>query len=415
MSGAGAREGDALHVSDVTMFYAARSGGIRRYLQEKRRWLQAQPGFRHSLVLPRHAAAGESTVEVPSLPLPFSHGYRLPLARRAAARALVELRPDVIEAGDPYRLAWAAVDAGQTLGVPVVGFYHSDMPRVVGKACGAAAERLAEAYTRRLYSRFDLVLAPSACMVQRLRELGLPRVERQALGVDSRVFHPTRRSQGWRLRLGAGPRDRLLVFVGRFATEKNLPVLHAMLERLGPGHILVLVGSGTPPPEHRAVKVVPFIADPARLAGLIASCDLFVHAGDQETFGLAPLEAMACGLPVVAARAGGLAELVDDSVGCAVPLPGGDTWADTLASGMAAAVKRLCADGLQPLREAARRRAESYDWERILPGIAARYAALGRHRELPLPGLELEQHEVAQPEMGQPVMGQPKMGQPGLP
>jgi len=64
------------------MFYAARSGGIRRYLQEKRRWLQARPGFRHSLVLPRHAAVGEEAVEVPSLPLPFSHGYRLPLATK---------------------------------------------------------------------------------------------------------------------------------------------------------------------------------------------------------------------------------------------------------------------------------------------------------------------------------------------
>lgn len=402
MSSAGPREGAALHVSDVTMFYAARSGGIRRYLQEKRRWLQARPGFRHSLVLPRHAAVGEEAVEVPSLPLPFSHGYRLPLARRAAARALVELQPDVIEAGDPYRLAWAAVDAGQALGVPVVGFYHSDMPRVVGKACGAAAERLAEAYTRRLYSRFDLVLAPSVCMVQRLRELGLSRVERQALGVDSRVFHPQRRSQGWRLRLGAGPRDRLLLFVGRFAAEKNLPVLYTMLDRLGSGHILVLVGNGTPPPAHPAVRLVPFISDPARLAGLIASCDLFVHAGDQETFGLAPLEAMACGLPVVAARAGGLAELVDDSVGCAVPAPD----PATLAAGMAEAVKRLCADGLQPLREAARSRAEAYDWERILPGIAARYAALGRQPALAVPGLE-----PGQPGIGT-LQGQPGMGQP---
>jgi alpha-1,6-mannosyltransferase len=359
-----------MHVSDVTMFYSAHSGGIRRYLVEKRRWLQARPGYRHSLVLPRLAASGESTVEVPSLPLPFSRGYRLPLARQAAARAMVALRPHVIEAGDPYRFAWAALDAGQALGVPVVGFYHSDLPRLVGRLWGAGCERLAESYVRRLYARFDLVLAPSACMLRTLRELGLERVERQPLGVDTQVFRPSRGGPQWRARLGARPGERLLVFVGRFAAEKNLPVLYAMLDDLGPGYRLVLVGNGVPPPARDELRVVPYIADPRRLAELMASCDLFVHAGDQETFGLAPLEAMACGLPVVAAGAGGLAELVDDSVGRSLP-PG-----DGLAADMARAVRELCARDLAPLRLAARLRAAAYDWEHILPQMVARYAAL---------------------------------------
>ena len=375
-----------MHVADVTMFHAVHSGGVRRYLQEKRRWLRERTGYRHSLVLPSRAAAeGDDVVELPSLPLPFSHGYRLPLARRDATRALVELQPDVIEAGDPTHLAWAALEAGQRLGVPVIGFHHSDLPRAVARACGRTAGRLAEAYIRNLYRRFDLVLAPSQCMVQQLQALGVPQVEHQALGVDSHTFHPDRASKGWRLRLGAGPGDRLLVFAGRFAVEKNLPVLYSMLDRLGPGHILVLVGGGSPPPAHPAVRVLPFIGNGSRLAALIASCDLFVHAGDQETFGLAPLEAMACGVPVVAARAGGLAELVDDSVGCAVPADD----ADTLASGMAEAVCRLCEGELQPLREAARRRAEAYDWERIVPTMAARYASFGQRLEMSpvVPGL----------------------------
>lgn len=368
-----------MHVCDVTMFYSAHSGGIRRYLLEKRRWLQTRPGCRHSLVVPRRAASdGEPTVEVPSLPLPFASGYRLPLARNAAARALVKLGPQLIEAGDPYRLAWAALDAGEILGVPVIGFHHSDVPRILGRVCGPRAERLAEAYLRRLYARFTRVLAPSICMVERLRELDIQHVEHQPLGVDTRVFRPlhplSRHRDLWRTHLGAGSGERLLVFVGRFAPEKNLPLLYAMMDRLGPGYLLVLVGHGTPPPSRRDVRVVSYIREPARLASLVAACDVFVHAGDQETFGLAPLEAMACGLPVVAARAGGLAELVDGSVGRAVPA---DDW-NTLVTGMAHAVRELAADGLQSLRQAARRRAESYDWELILPAIAARYAALGQ-------------------------------------
>lgn len=193
-----------MHVCDVTMFYASQSGGIRRYLQEKRRWLQTRPQYRHSLVLPsRAAAADECVMEVPSVPLPFSHGYRLPIATQPAVRALVALRPDVIEAGDPYHLAWAALDAGQALGVPVTGFYHSDLPRLARKLGGVPAERLAEAYVRRLYSQFDAVLAP--CMVERLRALGVGRVHRQPLGVDTAVFRPERRDEAWRTRLGVHP------------------------------------------------------------------------------------------------------------------------------------------------------------------------------------------------------------------
>lgn len=363
-----------MHVSDVTMFYASQSGGIRRYLQEKRRWLEARPPFRHTLVLPRLAVErGESAVELPSVPLPFSQGYRLPLARGPAVRALAGLAPDIIEAGDPYHLAWAALDAGQTLGVPVVGFYHSDLPRIVRKLCGPRGERLAESYVRRLYSQFDLVLAPSQCMADRLGALGVTRVARQPLGVDTRTFHPERRSPTWRLRLGAKREDRLLVFVGRFAAEKNLPDLYDAMDRLGPGHMLILVGAGKPlPPRRSDVRVVPYISDAERLASLIASCDCFVHAGDQETFGLAALEAMACGVPVIAAQAGGLAELVDDEVGAAVSAEPGRGFGAALA----AAVTELFARNLGPIRAAARRRARQYDWERVLPEIVSRYAAL---------------------------------------
>lgn len=359
----------AMHIADITMFYAAQSGGVRRYLEAKRQWLRSRPGYRHSLVLPQGAAApDDGTVIVPSLPLPFSRGYRLPVIKHPAVRALVELKPQLIEAGDPYRLAWAALDAGQLLGVPVVGFYHSDLPRALGRLWGARSERLAAAYVRRLYGTFDLVLAPSAAMVARLREMGVDRVCRQPLGVDSDDFRPQRRSAEWRRRLGVTPGERLLLFVGRFAAEKNLPLLLAALDRLGPGHVLVLVGHGPAPPPRADLRLVPYVGDRRRLASLIASCDVFVHAGDQETFGLAVLEAMACGVPVVAAHAGGLAELVDATVGATVPAND--------ASALADAVHGLFARDLGPVRAAARRRAQAYDWRRVFPPLVARYDAL---------------------------------------
>lgn len=372
----------ALHVADVGPFSTA-SVGARRYLQEKRLWMQAQPDYHHSLVLPCRTEADElddEVVELPGLSLPFSRSGRVPLGTGGAYRTLLELRPDIIETADNWQLAWGALDAGQELGVPVVHFCHNDFSRSANRMGGQTAEKLAEVYARNLYTRFDHVLAPSQYLADRLIELGVPHAQHQTLGVDTITFHPSSASKGWRLRLGAAPGERLLVFAGRFATEKNLPTLYAMLDQLGPGYKLILVGNGTRMSEHPAVQVVPYFADSSRLAAVIASCDVFVHAGTEETSGIAALEAMACGVPVVAAQAGALAEVVDSNVGSSVPAAN----LDALAEGMAEAVRRLCADDLQPLREAARLRAEDYDWARIMPNLAARYSALGHHVIEPL-------------------------------
>jgi alpha-1,6-mannosyltransferase len=360
-----------MHVADVTMFYGARGGGVRRYLHAKHRWLASRPGYRHTLVVPRRAAIPEpdaDTIDVPSVPLPFTSGYRLPVAKRSAVRALAGVHPDVIEAGDPYRFAWAALDAGRSLGVPVVGFYHSDLPHVVARHYGQRAERLAQAYVRRLYSRFDLVLAPSASTVAKLRALGLQHVRFQPLGVDTSVFRPQRRSRVWREYLGIRPLQRLLVYVGRSAPEKNLAVLLGALDRLGPSYMLAVVGPTSLAHSSPNVRLVPYVNDAQQLAALLATADAFVHAGDQETFGVAALEAMACGIPVVAPNAGALAELVDDDVGLRVQ--------PRDAGALAAGIEALFECDVAQLGAAARRRAERYDWNRVLPDIVRRYSAL---------------------------------------
>src|SRR5687767_9898341 len=123
-----------MHVADVTMFYAPQGGGVRRYIEAKREWLLATAGCSHTLLVPKASSAPpeHDTIGLPSFPLPFSNGYRVAMRRSPAARRLVSLRPSLIEAGDPYTLAWAALAAGEELGVPVVAFCHSDLPRLLG-------------------------------------------------------------------------------------------------------------------------------------------------------------------------------------------------------------------------------------------------------------------------------------------
>jgi alpha-1,6-mannosyltransferase len=359
-----------MHVADVTMFYAPQGGGVRRYIEAKRAGLRAR-GWSHTLLAPSRAAAAQDrdTVSLSSIPLPLSNGYRLPVSSSRAVAELVAIAPAIIEAGDPYHLAWAALEAGRRLAVPVVGFVHSDLPRVLGVRYGASAERLAARYYGRLYRQFDAVLAPSMTVTARLRAWGVSQAQHQPLGVDLDVFSPRRRDARLRECLGIDPDARLLIYAGRFAREKNLDVLARALRELGRPYAAVLVGAGRLPAglPHN-VRVMPFAAEREGLAALLAGADAFVHPGDQETFGLAALEAMACGLPVIAADRGALAELVTAEVGALVR--------PCNPRELAEAIDSLFRGDLPALAARARARAERYAWPTVLESIAGRYAAL---------------------------------------
>lgn len=359
-----------MHLADLTMFYAPASGGVRTYLGAKRAWMLRQPLVRHSLLVPgARRSAKDGIYTIPAPPIPFGQGYRFPVRAEPWIRQLRELCPDVIEAGDPYRLAWAAVAAGARLDVPVIGFYHSDLPRLVGARAGRWTDPALDRYVQGLYCRFDRVLAPSRVMAEKLEALGVRRVYVQPLGVDVEQFHPRLRDPGIRAELGLGDGVRLLIFAGRGSREKHIPQLLSTMQLLGAQYHLLLVGSHMPVRTPGNVTVLDHFVPQTELARLMASSDVLLHAGDQETFGLVVLEAMASGLPVVGVRAGAVAELVAPGTGLLAP-PG-------CADAMAATVRALFADGGPEMGRLARRHVENnYAWERVLPSL------LGHYREL---------------------------------
>ena len=369
------------HLVDVSMFWGA-AGGVQRVLGAKHALLHTH-GWRHTGFGP--GAEGAGLVDAGGVPLPGTGGYRCVLRRRAAAQRICALLPDLVEAADPYTLGWAALEAADRRQIPAVAFCHSDLPamaaRLVGGAQGAGrlarwAERRARAYLVRFYNRFDLVLAPSRTLAGRLRDWGVDRVQVQPLGVDCRVFDPRRQDVAWRSRLlrhlGATPATRLLVYTGRFAPEKNLQRLADAVRLLGPGHLFVAVGQGPCPPVGPLVRTLPVERDPARLARLLASADLFVHAGDQETFGLAALEAMACALPIVVAGRAGLGELADGA-GWRVTGTHPRDWAEAMHAALS--------DRMNPCVETALARARAHDWRGIVERIDRRYRRLLGGRE----------------------------------
>lgn len=317
-----------MKICDLTQFYSPVSGGVRRYVEQKVTYLRRErPDCEHVLIVPGETTGmtGDEVARVYTIASPLisrTSRYRALLKLSLVEEALEREKPDIIESGDPYQIAWKAVASGRGLGIPVVGFYHSHFPeayiRSVAKYFGPLAISVAEDVSRRyvdaLYNHFERTFVPSPVLAALLRDWGVERVESIDLGVDVDIFHPgpaDLRLERAELDIPEGP--RLLLYVGRLASEKNVRTLFDALELLHarrPGkYHLLCVGDGTLRSsllrlrdQTGSVTWLQYCQDPARLAAIYRLADVFVHPGIQETFGLVTLESQACGTPVVGIR-----------------------------------------------------------------------------------------------------------------
>ena len=369
-----------MHLVDTTLFYSPTSGGVKRYLTAKHAWLQANTSWKHSLLVPGEAEhiepGGVSTV--PGLPWPGTFNYRLPLNPRRWARLLDRLEPDLIEVGDAFHPAWCAWRVARRRSIPLAAFYHSNMPQIIARRIGAPTERVLGRYVRWLYERFDAVFAPSRLMCELLNSLGVHHTVHQPLGVDADVFRPERRTLDLRAKLGLPENTRLLAYAGRFSGEKNLDVLLHAFARLGAPYHLLLIGGDRNAQPTRNVTMLQYRRDSHELAQWLASVDALVHAGTKETFGLVILEAMACGRPVVAARAGAVPEIVDESVGLLAKPADGESMAEAIAA--------LYDRDIEAVGAAARTRVlKQFTWTRAFSAQVSAYASLVGTRRIHVP------------------------------
>lgn len=316
-----------MKLCDLTQFYSPVSGGVKRYVHEKIRYIQRTTDDQHVLVIPgdsnRLVEAERSRIYTIRSPLlSRTSRYRILLNLRAIEEILERETPDLIESGDPYQVAWKAIASGTALRIPVVGFYHSHFPeaylrttaRFFGRTLTEFMMDLARRYVRQIYNRFEATLVPSERLGALLGSWGVKNVCAVDLGVDVELFHPgPNDAAATRAFLGI-PADRcLLLYVGRLAHEKNTETLFAafaeLVRREPERYHLLIVGDGTQRTglrdlQERIGNVTwqPYCAETPDLARLYRAADLFVHPGVQETFGLTTLESQACGTPVVGIR-----------------------------------------------------------------------------------------------------------------
>jgi glycosyltransferase involved in cell wall biosynthesis len=235
-------------------------------------------------------------------------------------------------------------------------------------------------YLTRFHRRSLRVYTPSAVTRHELASLGLDQVEIWGCGVDTTVFHPRRRSQELREALGMGSRFTF-VYVGRLAAEKRVDVVLEAFRQAAaqvPRGVIHLIIAGTGPLEADlragapdSVSFLGFLDRRTALPDLYANCDAFVFSSLTETLGLVVLEAMASGLPVIAAPAGGVRDHLRDGLN-GVAYEAGD------AAAMARAMVLLVNEWefTQRLAQDARRTAEALNWDRELDRLDASYRAV---------------------------------------
>lgn len=354
-------------IVQVANFVTPTSGGLRTaldrlaegYSRHRYDVVQVIPG--RSYTETPMAWGTRVTVRAPTIP---GTGYRMFTGADAVTPTLSRFRPYRLEVHDRTTLrglgAWAARQGVRSLVVS-----HERLDRLLAQWVPARVSltSAADRSNRRLAAGFDAVVCTTAWAAEEFARLGTPNLRCVPLGVDLVRFHPGTSERG-------AHTDPLLLMASRLSKEKR-PALavDAVRELTRRGRRVHLVVAGDGPlrrtlREHATdlpVTFLGFVSEPERLATLLASADVLIAPGPVETFGLAALEALASGTPVVANSASALPEV----------LGGAGRSAHGSPTAFADAIEGLLDAPQHELRRAARARAELFPWSTTVTGFLA--------------------------------------------
>lgn len=329
---------------------------------------------------PGDTHAGFPIHRVPAVDLPPINSLPIGVPLPRVYKLLKQFQPDVVHLASPFVLGGAGVFAAKALKVPCVAIYQTDVPGFTEHYKLTFLLKMSWRWVRAMHNNSALTLAPSSPTIEQLRDHGVQRVHHWGRGVDTQRFHPAKRSvelrgqwweEGQAKRSTDAPAEprKLVGFVGRLAAEKDVANLASLNDREDVQ--LVIVGDG---PEREALeKLIPTAVFTGALYGeelavAFASLDVFVHPGRFETFCQAIQEAQASGLPVVAPRAGGPVDLVEDGVSGFLLDP--ERFVEQLPD----AVGKIIADGaLEGFAAAALTRVQGKTWPALCEQLMGYY------------------------------------------
>jgi glycosyltransferase involved in cell wall biosynthesis len=326
--------------------------------------------------LPAGTADRPEVHRSPSVPLFLYPDVQWAFPRfREVTEDLAAFRPDVVHVATEFSLGLAGVKAARQLHVPVVASAHTNYDLYAARYGVTWALRAGWHYLRWFYGQAHRVLCPSRIYEEQLHRHGVLHTGIWSRGVDPEVFSPHFRSTAYRGRIGAGPRDLVVTYIGRLAREKNLDLLLEAWDQLAAERgtaQLALVGRGPLEDELRrretpGLHVLGLLHGRA-LSEAYASADVFAFPSTTETFGNSLLEAMSSGLPSLVAAAGGVLEFVEH---------GENAWlvAPESASAIAEGLSRLLADAALRRRvsQGALRAARARGWDAVYERLIQQY------------------------------------------
>ncbi|MCY6494085.1 glycosyltransferase family 4 protein [Leptolyngbya sp. GGD] len=318
---------------------------------------------------------------VSGVPLPLYPELKLAFPRPSIGDELNRFKPDLIHVVNPAVLGLAGLLHSKLHNVPLVASYHTHLPEYLQHYGLGALEGVLWELLKAGHNQAEINLCTSTAMMQALTDHGIERVRLWQRGVDTETFQPHLASLEMRSRLSQGhPEAPLLLYVGRLSAEKEIDRIKPVLESI-PNARLALVGDGPNRQvleKHFAGTHTNFVGYLAgqELASAFASSDAFVFPSRTETLGLVLLEAMAAGCPVVAARSGGIPDIVEDGVN-------GYLFDPTDENGAIVATRSLLAqtETREMIRQNARHEAERWSWssatkqlQNYYEGVLAKHA-----------------------------------------
>ena len=256
---------------------------------------------------------GFPIVRVPSVRVPLIDSLPIGVPNTTVLETLYEYKPDIVHLASPFVLGASGALAARNLRIPAIALYQTDVAGFATKYHLAPLAAAAWEWTRTIHNTAQMTLAPSSLTIQDLRDHGIHNVNHWGRGVDAERFHPSKRCGELRRAWDPGGRKKIVGFVGRLAAEKGV---HRLASLHGREDIqLVIVGDG--PEAEELQSLMPDAVFTGSLGGeelarAYASLDLFVHAGEFETFCQAIQEAQASGVPTIGPRAGGPVDLITD-------------------------------------------------------------------------------------------------------
>jgi phosphatidylinositol alpha 1,6-mannosyltransferase len=322
-------------------------------------------------------------IPVPSFAIPGRSEYRIPFGLVGRSRrAFEEFNANIVHVSSPDRPSRQAAKWARDRSIPVLASVHTRFETYPQYYHLGFLEPVVEAWLRKLYRKCDALMAPSQGMVEVLQRQRMHRdIGIWSRGVDREQFTSERRDPAWRRSLGFKDTDVVLGFLGRLVMEKGIEAFADTVDELKRRKVkfkVLVLGDGPArglfeervPEAHFAGYIMG-----DELGRAIASMDVFFNPSITETFGNVTLEAMASGLPVVAARATGATSLVLDG-------KTGRLVEGTDIAGFADAIGAYISDGeLRAAHGAAgEARSREFSWDAINQAMAETYLRLVKAR-----------------------------------